>query len=44
MWGWFAVENSFVFELNFTPALDRMRIIVKDKIYEQYSSEQLAVT
>ncbi len=25
-------------------ALDRMRIIVKDKIYEQYSSEQLAVT
>jgi len=25
-------------------ALDRMRIIVKDKIYAQYSSEQLAVT
>jgi kynureninase len=25
-------------------ALDRMRIIVKDKIYEQYSTEQLAVT
>jgi len=25
-------------------ALDRMRVIVKNKIYEQYSSEQLAVT
>jgi kynureninase len=25
-------------------ALDRMRTIVRDKIYEQYSTEQLAVT